>query len=117
MSAISYLAERNLNPKRYVSKANGAEMLVEIQPAKEILEKAKCIANSETTYWHLARTSGQPQWAQSGVRAGAGSISRAPPSGLAAVPKCGLAEDGDRCTSDGHGPSQTKVRVWGVHAD
>lgn len=46
----AYLAERNLSPKRYVWKAKGAEILAKIQRAREILEKQKCIANSETVH-------------------------------------------------------------------
>lgn len=42
-----YLAERNLNPKRYIWKAKGAEILAKIQRAREALakEKQKCITN------------------------------------------------------------------------
>lgn len=39
---INYLAERNLNPKRYVWKAKGQEILAKIQRAREVLEKSKC---------------------------------------------------------------------------
>ena len=46
----AYLTERNLSPKRYVWKAKGAEILAKIQRAREILEKQKCIANSETVH-------------------------------------------------------------------
>ena len=45
-----YLAERNLSPKRYVWKAKGAEILAKIQRARAILEKQKCISNSETLH-------------------------------------------------------------------
>jgi hypothetical protein len=34
-----YLAERNLNPKRYVWKAKGEEILAKIQRAKEALAR------------------------------------------------------------------------------
>jgi len=44
----SYLAERNLNPKRYIWKARGAEILAKIQKARAALENQKCIVNSET---------------------------------------------------------------------
>ncbi len=36
-----YLAARNLNPKRYVWKAKGAEILAKIQRAREAMEKQK----------------------------------------------------------------------------
>ena len=49
-SISSYLIERNLNPKRYVWKAKGAEILAKIHRAREALEKQKCIANSETAH-------------------------------------------------------------------
>jgi DNA-binding XRE family transcriptional regulator/transposase len=40
-----YLAERNLQPKRYVWKAKGEEILAKIQRARQILEKQKCTVN------------------------------------------------------------------------
>jgi hypothetical protein len=42
-----YLQERNLNPKRYVWKAKGAEILAKIQRAREALnrEQQKCVTN------------------------------------------------------------------------
>jgi len=46
----SYLAERNLNPKRYIWKARGAEILAKIQKARAALENQKCIVNSETLH-------------------------------------------------------------------
>src|SRR2546428_10130804 len=42
---VAYLAERNLQPKRYVWKAKGEEILAKIQRAREILEKQNCIVN------------------------------------------------------------------------
>jgi transposase len=44
-SITDYLIERNLNPKRYIWKAKGAEILAKIQRAREALEKQKCIGN------------------------------------------------------------------------
>lgn len=40
-----YLAERNLNPKRYVWKAKGEEILAKIQRARAAMEKAKSNSN------------------------------------------------------------------------
>lgn len=45
-----YLAERNLNPKRYVWKAKGAEILAKIQRARQALKNQICIGNSETVH-------------------------------------------------------------------
>jgi hypothetical protein len=49
---MNYLADRNLNPKRYVWKAKGQEILAKIKRAREALEKekekSKC--NSETLH-------------------------------------------------------------------
>jgi transposase len=49
-SIDGYLAERNLNPKRYVWKAKGAEILAKIRRAREALEKQICLSNSETPH-------------------------------------------------------------------
>ncbi len=38
---MSYLADRNLQPKRYVWKAKGQEILAKIQRAREVLERQK----------------------------------------------------------------------------
>lgn len=45
-----YLAARNLNPKRYVWKAKGAEILAKIQRARQALENQICIGHSETVH-------------------------------------------------------------------
>lgn len=49
-AVTGYLAERNLNPKRYAWKAKGAEILAKIKRARESLEKQKSIGNSETLH-------------------------------------------------------------------
>ena len=36
----AYIAERDLNPKRYIWRAEGAEILAKIQRAREKVEKA-----------------------------------------------------------------------------
>lgn len=46
----NYLDERNLNPKRYVWKAKGQEILAKIQRARAIMEEAKRNGNSETPH-------------------------------------------------------------------
>jgi len=46
----NYLAERNLNPKRYVWKAQGAEILAKIQRARQAMEKRLGNANTETLH-------------------------------------------------------------------
>lgn len=45
-----YLAERNLNPKRYIWKAKGEEILAKIQRARAKLEEINRNANSETLH-------------------------------------------------------------------
>jgi transcriptional regulator with XRE-family HTH domain/transposase len=47
---VNYLAERNLNPKRYVWKAKGEVILAKIHRARKIMEEAKRNANSETPH-------------------------------------------------------------------
>jgi transposase len=44
-SITHYLAERNLNPKPYVWKAKGADILTKIQKARAALEEQKCLVN------------------------------------------------------------------------
>lgn len=44
-SITDYLAERNLNPKPYVWKAKGADILAKIQKARAAMEEQKCIVN------------------------------------------------------------------------
>lgn len=45
-----YLAERNLNPKRYVWKAKGEAILAKIQRARAALNGVLCNSNSETLH-------------------------------------------------------------------
>jgi len=41
----AYLTERNLNPKRYVWKAKGEEILAKIQRARAVLNEQLCQTN------------------------------------------------------------------------
>ena len=51
IQAISgYMTQRNLNPKRYVWKAKGEEILAKIQRARAVLNQTICQINSETPH-------------------------------------------------------------------